>query len=55
MMEDYFIAADGTNTKENKVEKWSRNAAFTKLIDNVDTKRLQDQASIDLDRQLEMA
>ena len=55
MMSDYLVAATGTNKKDNTVGKWKRNQAFTNMIHNLDTKVSGDQASVDLDTQLNMA
>lgn len=52
MMSDYFTAAQWTNKTENKVGKWAKNSAFASLISDVDTKISGDEASKDLEAQL---
>ena len=54
MMNDYFTAATWTNKENNAIGKWKRNDKFTTLTNNLETKISGDQASVDLDTQLNM-
>jgi len=53
MMDDFFKASLGTNNSENAVGKRKRNQPFTKLAADLTTKFTGDQASVDLEQQLE--
>lgn len=55
MVDDFFLASEGTNKTDNSVGKWKRSQSFSNLVNTLDTKISGDQASRDLDAQLKTA
>ncbi|MEI7558173.1 MAG: hypothetical protein WCJ45_05110 [bacterium] len=54
-MNDFLDAAEGTNRTDNKVGKRERNAAFTKLVHDLETRISTHQADKNLESQLQKA
>lgn len=51
-MNDFLVASEGTNKIGNKVGKRERDATFTKLVNNLETKISTSQADRNLEMQL---